>query len=108
MAKRSNPIKALKVKIINIVLYPEEAQKTENYIEYFKKIFEDKITVNTYGDRYTRVQTYYTTDDGNVIYGAFANAAFLLIRFSAETPGRLEKILSSILLMYRSYSFIFS
>ena len=48
MAKRSNPIKALKVKIINIVLYPEEAQKTENYIEYFKKIFEDKITVNTY------------------------------------------------------------
>ena len=45
MAKRSNPIKALKVKIINIVLYPEEAQKTENYIEYFKKIFEDKITV---------------------------------------------------------------
>ena len=41
MAKRSNPIKALKVKIINIVLYPEEAQKTENYIEYFKKIFED-------------------------------------------------------------------
>lgn len=49
MAKRSNPIKALKVKIINIVLYPEEAQKTENYIEYFKKIFEDKITVNTYG-----------------------------------------------------------
>ena len=28
MAKRSNPIKALKVKIINIVLYPEEAQKT--------------------------------------------------------------------------------
>lgn len=52
MAKRSNPIKALKVKIINIVLYPEEAQKTENYIEYFKKIFEDKITVNTYGDRY--------------------------------------------------------
>ena len=50
MAKRSNPIKALKVKIINIVLYPEEAQKTENYIEYFKKIFEDKITVNTFGD----------------------------------------------------------
>ena len=80
MAKRSNPIKALKVKIINIVLYPEEAQKTENYIEYFKKIFEDKITVNTYGDRYTRVQTYYTTDDGNVIYGAFANAAFLIQR----------------------------
>ena len=82
MAKRSNPIKALKVKIINIVLYPEEAQKTENYIEYFKKIFEDKITVNTYGDRYTRVQTYYTTDDGNVIYGAFANAAF----FDPEAP----------------------
>lgn len=76
MAKRDNPIKALKVKIINIVLYPQEAQKTENYIEYLKKIFDDKITINTYGDRYTRIQTYYTTDDSNVIYGAFANAAF--------------------------------
>lgn len=82
MAKRDNSIKALKVKIINIVLYPQEAQKTENYIEYLKKIFDDKITINTYGDRYTRIQTYYTTNDSNVIYGAFANAAF----FDPEAP----------------------
>lgn len=76
MAKRKHPIKSLKVRIVNIVLYPEEAQKTENYIEYFKKMFDDKVTINTRGDRYTRVQTYYTLNDESVIHGAFANAAF--------------------------------
>lgn len=76
MAKREHPIKSLKVRIVNIVLYPEEAQKTENYIEYFKKIFDDKVTINTRGDRYTRIQTYYTLSDESVIHGAFANAAF--------------------------------
>ena len=76
MAKRDNPMKSLKVKVINLVLYPEEAQKTENYIEYFRRIFDDKVTINTYGDRYTRIQTYYILDDGAVIHGVFANAAF--------------------------------
>lgn len=82
MAKRDNPVKTLKVKVINLVLYPEEAQKTENYIEYLKKIFDDKITIKTYGDRFTRIQTYYTSDDGTVIHGVFANAAF----FDPEDP----------------------
>lgn len=32
MAKREAPIKHLKVRIINIVLYPEDKQRKENYI----------------------------------------------------------------------------
>ena len=32
MAKRKNPLQYLKVKIINIVLYPEIEQKKEKYI----------------------------------------------------------------------------
>lgn len=82
MEKRVKPLQTLKIRVVNIVLYPEEAQKKENYIKYFRKLYDDKITINTYGDRYTRIQTYYTNDDGNVIYGVFANAAF----FDPDTP----------------------
>lgn len=38
MAKREAPIKHLKVRIINIVLYPEDKQRKENYINLWEKI----------------------------------------------------------------------
>ena len=76
MVKRDVPIKTLRVKIVNIVLYPEDTQKIKNYIDYFKKIYVDKVTIKTFGDRFTRINSCYTSTDGNVIYGTFANAAF--------------------------------
>lgn len=42
MAKREAPIKHLKVRIINIVLYPEDKQRKENYINLWEKIHNDK------------------------------------------------------------------
>lgn len=77
MAKRKSPLQYLKVKIINIVLYPETEQKKEKYIEILKRIYDDKRTICTYGERYTRVRTFYVSDSSDVIHGDFSNALFL-------------------------------
>ncbi len=71
-----NPLKNIKVKIINIVLYPEEMQKMQNYIDIFQSIYENKITICTYGDRYTRIRSFYPSTNGELIHGSFANSIF--------------------------------
>ena len=76
MAKREAPIKHLKVRIINIVLYPEDKQRKENYINLWEKIHNDKKTNSTFGDRFTRIRTLYKSEDSNVIHGDFSNAVF--------------------------------
>lgn len=43
MAKREAPIKHLKVRIINIVLYPEDKQRKENYINLWEKIHNEYL-----------------------------------------------------------------
>ena len=49
MVKRDVPIKTLRIKIVNVVLYPEDNQKIKNYIDYFKKIYVDKVTIKIIG-----------------------------------------------------------
>lgn len=76
MKRQDVPVKNLKVKIINIVLYPQEEQKKENYISLLKQIFDDKKTIKTFGERYTRIRTFYISEDRSVIHGDFSNAIF--------------------------------
>lgn len=77
MAQRVKPIQTEKIKVVNIVLYPEAEQKPENYLKYFKNIYEDKVTINTYGERGTRIRTYYeSANNKNIIHGDFSNTAF--------------------------------
>lgn len=64
MARRETPIQHMKVKIVNIVLYPTKRQVKDIYVDMFRKIFEDKRTINTYGDRWTRIRSLYISDDG--------------------------------------------
>lgn len=47
MARRETPIQHMKVKIVNIVLYPTKRQVKDIYVDMFRKIFEDKRTINT-------------------------------------------------------------
>jgi len=77
MAKRTIPVQTEKIKIVNIVLYPESEQRPENYLKYLKKLYEDKVTINTFGERGTRIRTYFeSADNKNIIHGDFSNAAF--------------------------------
>lgn len=77
MTQKKRPIQTEKVKVVNIVLYPETEQKPENYLKYLKKIYEDKITVSTYGERGTRIRTYFeSTNNKNIVHGDFSNTAF--------------------------------
>lgn len=83
MAKRKHPVQFMKVRIINIVLYPEDRQRKDNYIYYWEKIHNDKITICTYGDRYTRIRTLFKSEDSSIINGDFSNAIFFDPRDSA-------------------------
>lgn len=76
MKKNDVQIKHIKVRIFNIVLYPVENQFKENYIKLWESIHRDKITVCTFGDRYTRIRTALKSDDSNIIRGDFSNAIF--------------------------------
>lgn len=76
MAKREIPTKHFKVRIINIVLYPEDRQKKDNYINIWESIHRDKKTISTFGDRFTRIRTLFKSNDSNVIHGDFSNAVF--------------------------------
>ena len=73
MARRETPIQHMIVKIVNIVLYPTKRQVKDIYVDMFRKIFEDKRTINTYGDRWTRIRSLYISDDENTIHGDFTN-----------------------------------
>lgn len=76
MAERNIPKSSMKVKIINIVLYPVENQKIEKYIELINNIYNDKQSVNTFADRFTTIRSLYTSNNGRCIYGEFSNAAY--------------------------------
>lgn len=43
MAKRDNTMKSLKVKVINLVLYPEEAQKRKITLNILEKYLMIKL-----------------------------------------------------------------
>lgn len=76
MNRKNTSLKAMRVKIINISLYPVENQRVENYINLFNKIHLDKVTIKTYGDRYTRIRTLFNLEN-NIIHGFFSNSVFI-------------------------------
>ena len=45
------------VRFLNVVLYPENRQSTQRYIELFTEIFDTKIAVNTYAEKITQMET---------------------------------------------------
>ncbi len=49
----------IRIQFINIKLRPKESQLPERYIELLDFIFQRKISVNTYSDKYTRIQSFY-------------------------------------------------
>lgn len=60
MKKNIQPGKELitkDVRFLNVVLYPENRQSTQRYIELFTKIFDSKIAVNTYAEKITQMET---------------------------------------------------
>lgn len=63
--------KSKKIRLYNIAIYPEECQSTERYIQLFKKVKEEKIRINTYSDKNTRIRTLYEHD--GLIYGSLIN-----------------------------------
>lgn len=64
---------------VNIVLYPTVNQRPELYVELFKKIHSDKITINTYGQRGTRLRTQFESIEGDshILYGNISNSLFV-------------------------------
>ena len=63
--------KSLKIRLINIVLYPEESQRPERYVDLFRKIQLEKIQVNTYSDKFSRIRTMY--ESNGLLYGKIIN-----------------------------------
>jgi len=103
MAERKSELKFGRIKFINIVLYPTVNQKPELYIELFNKIHSDKITINTYGQRGTRLRTQFKLEDENssVLYGNLSNSLFvdpdadaLNIETNEIVPNKLDENLS--------------
>jgi hypothetical protein len=66
-----------KFKVVNIVLYPEGQQLKKNYIDILEKIYKEKKTVHTHGERCTLIRTFYKSADSNIIHGDISNALFL-------------------------------
>ena len=66
-----------RVKVFNIVLYPETDQVRDNYIELFRQIFDNGVLISTFGDRATHVRTLYGPDENGVFHGDFSNAIYI-------------------------------
>lgn len=79
MVERKSELKFGRIKFINVVLYPTVNQKPELYIELFKKIHSDKVTINTYGQRGTRLRTQFELVEANthILYGNISNSLFV-------------------------------
>lgn len=75
MAEREIPLNSMRVKIVNIVLYPSEKQNPDEYARLFKAIYNDKRTVKTFGDRHTRIRSLYVSESNYAIYGDFSNTS---------------------------------
>ncbi|MEI8086365.1 MAG: DUF4747 family protein [Paludibacter sp.] len=76
MSERILQSKHARIQFINIKLRPQESQKPERYIELINSIFESKISVNTYSDKHTRIQTLYGKGT-EIIHGDLVNFTVL-------------------------------
>lgn len=61
-----------RIKIINLVLTPVENQSPGRYVELLNEMYENKIEVNTYSDKFTRIKTLYGLGT-DIIHGEFVN-----------------------------------
>lgn len=66
-----------KIKVFNIVLYPESDQRPENYVELFRNMLSDRILVSTYADRATHLRSFYGPDNNGVFHGDISNAIYI-------------------------------
>lgn len=66
-----------KIKVFNIVLYPESDQRPENYVELFTNIFSRNVLVSTYSDRATHLRSFYGPDANGVFHGDISNAIYV-------------------------------
>ena len=61
----------LKLTFYNVVLIPAKYQKSQRYEDLFKKIFIDKLSYATYGEKNTRIFSLKEADD--LLYGNLIN-----------------------------------
>lgn len=66
-----------KIKVFNIVLYPDTDQARENYEALFRQIFKDSVLVHTFGERATHIRSFYGPDKDGVFHGDLSNAVYI-------------------------------
>lgn len=66
-----------KIKVFNIVLYPDTDQTRDNYVTLFRQIFDDSVLISTFGDRATHVRSLYGPDEDGVFHGDLSNAVYI-------------------------------
>ncbi len=72
MDKNKYITKHRRIQIINIKLRPKESQLPQRYVELIDSIFSQKISINTYSDKYTRIQSLYGKQT-DIIHGELVN-----------------------------------
>ena len=72
MDKNRYITKHRRIQIINIKLRPKESHLPQRYVELIDSIFSQKISINTYSDKYTRIQSLYGKKT-DIIYGELVN-----------------------------------
>lgn len=79
-------------KFINFVLFPDEKQKPIEYVKVLSSIYDHKLRVRTYGDRYTFIRTF--EREGDNYHGVFCNAVFIAADSKAVNSETNEIVLS--------------
>lgn len=85
--------KHIRIKIFNFVLTPVENQHPERYSQLLRQIWENRIEIKTYSDRFTQIKTLYGFGT-DLIHGEFVNYVKLnpdLPAYNKET-GELENM----------------
>ena len=68
-SKRRNTV----FRFFNVVIYPEQYQKEENYVLAFQKIFERGTTLYTYQNKVTKMYSMNKLADGSMLFGSLIN-----------------------------------
>ena len=70
-ANKASKALSVKFNVLNVVIHPVKDQCTEKYIELLNRIKECHVSVNTYGDKSTKIRSLFPHD--NYIRGILVN-----------------------------------
>lgn len=74
MAKKEKS-SSIALNFYNVVLQPVKQQSPKRYAQLITKIYEDKISYNTFSDKYTQIRQLFNHD--GLIYGKLVNFTYL-------------------------------